>query len=90
MSGAESIAMSHRLAREEGIFTGISGGASVASAFRVAAASNKKNLHILTVLPDTAERYLSSVLFENISADMNEQERKIAESTPSHILEAKK
>lgn len=82
--------MSMRLAREEGIFTGVSGGGSVASAIKVAEKSGKKDLHILTVLPDTAERYLSSVLFESIQADMNEAELKIAQSTPSFQLENKK
>ena len=78
--------MAGRLAREEGVFTGVSGGASVASAMRVAEKATEHNQHILTIVPDTAERYLSSVLFENISADMNEEEKKISASTPSFQL----
>jgi cysteine synthase len=42
---------------------------------------------IVTMVPDTAERYLSTPLFASIDADMNEEELKIARSTPSHILE---
>ena len=42
---------------------------------------------IVCMLPDTGERYLSTPLFASIDADMNEEELKIARSTPSHILE---
>lgn len=90
VGGPEAMAMSQRLAREEGLFTGVSGGASVASAVKVAercaAAGEKRHLHILTVLPDTAERYTSGALFESISADMNAEETKLSLSTPSFQL----
>lgn len=56
---------SRRLAREEGIFTGISAGATVAAALQVAEASPEGSV-ILATLPDTGERYLSTFLFEGI------------------------
>jgi cysteine synthase A len=53
------------LAREEGIFTGISGGATFAAARKVAAAAPAESV-VLSMLPDTGERYLSTFLFEGI------------------------
>ena len=81
VTGDESIACSKMLAQQEGIFTGISGGGSFASALQVAK-SAPKNSVILTVLADTAERYLSTPLFQTIQQDMNEEELKISLSTP--------
>ena len=62
----ESIAASRALAREEGIFVGISSGGSFAAAQKVAAAAPPGSV-ILTVLADTGERYLSTVLFEGVN-----------------------
>jgi hypothetical protein len=42
---------------------------------------------LVAMLPDTGERYLSTPLFESIAADMDDEEMKIAQSTPSYILE---
>ena len=78
----ESMAASRLLAAKEGIFTGISGGASVASAINVAKTAPKGSV-ILTVIADTAERYLSTPLFAPFVADMNEEEIKISKSSPS-------
>ena len=86
ITGEESIATSHRLAKEEGIFTGISGGASMLTALKVAEKANPGDV-ILTMLPDTAERYLSTPLFASIEADMNEEEIEISRSTPNYVLE---
>lgn len=80
--GPEAIAWSRRLAAEEGIFCGISGGATFGAAMKVAEAAPEGSV-LLVMLPDTGERYLSTPLFEGIAEDMTEEEREIAQSTPS-------
>ena len=64
VSNEESIEMARRLAREEGLLCGISCGAAVAAAARVAAEPEMKGKTIVVILPDSGERYLSSVLYE--------------------------
>jgi cysteine synthase A len=66
VSNEESIEMARRLAREEGILSGISSGAAVAVAARLAAQTEFAGNTIVVVLPDSGERYLSSILFEGI------------------------
>lgn len=83
---AEALATSRRLAAEEGIFTGVSGGGSMAVALRTAERLGEGAV-VLTMLPDTAERYLSTPLFEPFAPDMNEEEAAIAASTPNYQLE---
>ena len=82
----EAMRHSIDLARKEGIFVGISSGATFAAALRVAAEA-PKNSTILCMLPDTGERYLSTPLFANVSIDMNEEELQISHSTPSGWLQ---
>jgi cysteine synthase A len=66
VSNDEAIAVAHRLAREEGLLVGISCGAAAAVALRLAAKPEFKGKNIVVILPDSGERYLSSVLFDGI------------------------
>ena len=66
MTDAEAIESARALASSEGIFCGISSGATFAAALKVAAEAPQGAV-ILAMLPDTAERYLSTVLFEGIA-----------------------
>jgi cysteine synthase A len=68
VSNDESVAAARRLHREEGITAGISSGAAIAAALRIAARPESKGTTIVAILPDAGERYLSSVLFEGIDA----------------------
>ncbi|MCT8329248.1 cysteine synthase A [Albidovulum sediminis] len=81
VTGPEGIGWSRRLAAEEGIFVGISAGATFAAAMRVAESAAPGSV-ILVMLPDTGERYLSTPLFEGIAEEMSEEERAIMRSTP--------
>ncbi len=66
VSNEEAIDYAQRLAREEGILAGISCGAAVAVAARIAALPESVGKTIVVILPDSGERYLSSVMFEGI------------------------
>ena len=63
---AEAVESARALSRSEGIFCGISSGATFAAALKVAGEAPQGAV-ILAMLPDTAERYLSTVLFEGIA-----------------------
>lgn len=71
VTDADAFAASRNLACKEGIFTGVSGGASFAAALAVAMQA-KEGSNILAMLPDTGERYLSTPLFEGISEESDE------------------
>jgi cysteine synthase A len=79
---AEAMRCSKELARKEGIFVGITSGATFSGALRVSAEAPKGST-ILCMLPDTGERYLSTPLFADVSVDMTEEEQQISRSTPS-------
>jgi len=73
------------LAQTQGIFTGISGGASMYIAVEIAKRAPPGSV-IVAIIADTGERYLSTPLFNGIEADMNEEEIDIAKSTPGYQL----
>jgi len=85
VAGAAGIEWSRKLAAQEGIFTGISGGSSFAVAIQIAQQAEPGSV-ILCMLADTGERYLSSPLFEGISEDMTEEEVALSKSTPSYQM----
>lgn len=66
VSNEESVEMARRLHREEGITCGISSGAAMVAAVRAASVPANDGKTIVVILPDTGERYLSSILFEGI------------------------
>jgi cysteine synthase A len=85
ISNAEGLRYSRELAQKEGIFVGITAGATFAGALKVCADA-PKGATVLCMLPDTGERYLSTPLFADIPADMTEEELAISKSTPSAQL----
>jgi cysteine synthase A len=66
VTNEEAVLFAHRLTREEGILSGISCGAAAAVAVRLAKRPENAGKTIVVVLPDSGERYLSSILFENV------------------------
>ena len=73
VSNDESIDMALRLAKEEGLLVGISCGAAATAAIRLAEQEQFAGKTIVVVLPDLAERYLSSVMFSNVQTGIIEQ-----------------
>jgi cysteine synthase A len=88
VAGPEALKASLDLARKEGIFVGITAGATFAGALKVAAEAPKGS-SILCMLPDTGERYLSTPLFADIPVEMTEEEQAISMSTPTAQLPPK-
>ncbi len=85
IAGADAMRWSGELARKEGIFVGITSGATFAGALQVCSEAPKGS-NVLAMLPDTGERYLSTPLFAEIPADMTEAEQAISRSTPNHQI----
>jgi cysteine synthase A len=82
IAGPDALRCSRELAQKEGIFVGISAGATFAGALQVCREA-KPGATVLCMLPDTGERYLSTPLFADIPADMTPEEIEISRSTPS-------
>lgn len=83
IEGKAALQGSLDLARREGIFAGISGGATLAGALQVCAEAAPGS-NVLCMLPDTGERYMSTPLFENIGTEMDDDELAISRSTPNY------
>jgi cysteine synthase A len=66
VSNEDAVIYARRLAKEEGILSGISSGAAVAAAARLAQKTENAGKTIVVILPDSGERYLSSILFEGL------------------------
>lgn len=85
IAGTEGIAWARKLAQQEGILTGISGGATFAVAIEMARQAKQGSV-ILAMLPDTGERYLTTPLFSDIAQDMDEEESEISRSTAGYQM----
>lgn len=85
VSGSDGVDWARKLASQEGILTGISGGATFAVAIEVAQKA-APGTSILCMLPDTGERYLTTPLFEGIAEDMTDEEIAISQSTPGYQM----
>ncbi|MFO7648754.1 cysteine synthase A [Halomonas campaniensis] len=88
VAGAEALRLARELARQEGIFAGISSGATLAAALAVARRSPPGS-RIVCMLPDTGERYLSTPLFESIGDEMDDEELALSRSTPGYRFDAR-
>ncbi len=80
------ITMAQSLAKNEGILTGISGGATMWAAVETAKKAPEGSV-IVAMLADTGERYLTTALFAGVKGEMNDEELEISRTTPSWVLE---
>lgn len=85
VAGADGIAWARKLAAQEGILTGVSGGSTFAISMGLAEKA-APGTTILCMLPDTGERYLSTPLFEGIPEEMSPEEAEISASTPGYQM----
>ncbi len=82
IAGPDAMQCSRDLATKEGIFVGISGGATFAGALAYSRTLPEGST-VLCMLPDTGERYLSTPLFEHVVAEMDDEEKSLSDSTPT-------
>jgi cysteine synthase A len=87
INGDDAVRVSKDLARKEGIFVGLSGGATLAGALRVCESASEGTT-VLCMLPDTGERYLTTPLFEEIPTEMSDEEIEISRSSPNFRFDA--
>jgi len=83
IDGKDALRCARELARQEGIFVGISAGATFSGALQVARTA-PQGANILCMLPDTGERYLSTPLFDDVAEEMTEAELELSKSTPGY------
>jgi cysteine synthase A len=88
VAGPDALRCAKDLAQKEGIFVGITAGATFAGALAVASKA-APGATILAMLPDTGERYLSTPLFADVAADMTDEEIAISNSTPGSRMPPK-
>jgi len=87
VNGARALELARRLATEEGILAGISGGATLAGAIEICQ-ELPAGANVLCMLPDTGERYLSTPLFADVPSEMTQQEIELSQSTPGFRFDA--
>ena len=87
VNGNMALQFTRDLAQKEGIFCGVSSGATFTAAMEVAKTAPTGS-NILCMLPDTGERYLSTPLFDSIVPEMNEEEWEVSRSTPNYRFDA--
>jgi len=87
VNGNDALRLARELATQEGIFVGTSSGATLVAALDVARRAPRGS-HIVCMLPDTGERYLSTPLFDGIGVDMNDAELELSRSTPGYRFDA--
>jgi cysteine synthase A len=87
VSGEKALQFTRELAQKEGIFCGVSGGATFTAAMEVAG-NAPAGSNVLCMLPDTGERYLSTPLFDDIVVEMSDDELDISRSTPNYRFDA--
>ncbi|MEW2915697.1 pyridoxal-phosphate dependent enzyme [Ruegeria sp. ANG10] len=85
VAGPTGVEWAQKLASQEGILTGISGGATFAVAMQIAEQA-EPGASVLCMLPDTGERYLSTPLFDGFPVEMTEEETAISRSTPGYHI----
>ncbi|SNT13652.1 PLP-dependent cysteine synthase family protein [Tropicimonas sediminicola] len=85
IAGADGMAMARKLAANEGILTGVSGGSTFSVALDMAQTAEPGTV-ILAMLPDTGERYLSTPLFDHLAVGMSDEEETLAATTPGFLM----